>query len=279
MRVLVTGATGSVGRSVVDLLLAEGAQVRAVTRDPAKAALPAEAEVVAADLGDTEALPALLDGVEKAFMFIGPDHGSGFAQAAARAGLKQVCLLSSFTVTMDWPSDPNFVRMHHEVAERALTEAGVPATFLRPAGFASNILQWTGALRSEGVVRAPFAGTALPLIHPRDIAEAAAAVLTGPGHEGRAYTLTGPEALTTGRQTAVLSEVLGISACYEELSVERAAEVLGALGHLPEAMVPSVLEVLGPDAAALPVSRAVQDLTGRPARSFRRWVMDNADRF
>jgi uncharacterized protein YbjT (DUF2867 family) len=190
-----------------------------------------------------------------------------------------VVVLSSFTVTMDWPSHPNFVRMHHEVAEKALTEAGVPTTFLRPSDFAYNILQWTGALRSEGIVRAPFAGTALPLIDPRDIAEAAAVVLTEPGHEGKAYTLTGPEALTPARQTALVADALGLKVTYEELTSEQAAEALRSMGHLPDMLVPSVLEVLGPDAAALPVSTAVEELTGHPARAFRQWVHDNADRF
>ncbi|MFE0511341.1 SDR family oxidoreductase [Streptomyces sp. NPDC058964] len=279
MTVLVTGATGTVGRDLVDLLLAKGEQVRALTRDPAKANLPDKAEVVAGDLGDAAALPALLDGVEKAFLFIGPDHGTEFAEAAAQAGLKQVVVLSSFTVTMDWPSVPNFIRMHHEVAEKALTDAGVPATFLRPSGFDYNILQWTGALRSQGVVRAPFADAALPLIHPRDIADAAAIVLTEPGHDGKAYILTGPEALTPARQTTLIADALGIPTRYEELSTEEAAEVLRGMGHLPEMLVPSVLEVLGPEAAALPVSLASEELTGRPARTFRQWVQENADRF
>ena len=169
--------------------------------------------------------------------------------------------------------------MHHEVAEKALTEAGVPTTFLRPSGFAYNILQWSGDLRSEGVVRAPFADAALPLIHPRDIAEAAAVVLTEPGHEGRAHTLTGPEALTTAQQTATVADVLGLDARYEELTTEEAARTLTALGHLPAMLAPSVLEVLGPDAVALPVSPAVEKLTSYPARTFRQWVQEDADRF
>ncbi|AVZ76715.1 hypothetical protein SLUN_35445 [Streptomyces lunaelactis] len=136
--------------------------------------------------------------------------------------------------------------MHHEVAENALNQAGVPATFLRPSGFAYNILQWTGALRSEGDVRAPFADTALPLIHTRDIAEAAAVVLTEPSHEGKAYLLTGPEALTPAQQTGIVADALGLTATYEELSVEEAGGALRDLGHLPEMLVPSVLEVLGP---------------------------------
>ena len=169
MNILVTGATGTVGRDLVDQLITKGLRVRALTRDPDKANLPEQADVVSGDLGNSDALPALLAGIDKAFMLIGPDNGTEFAKAAAAARIRHVVLLSSFTVTMDWPTTSNFIRVHHEVAEKSLIEAGVPSTFLRSSGFAYNFLQWTCALRSQGVVRAPFANTALPLIHPHDI--------------------------------------------------------------------------------------------------------------
>ncbi|WP_329185206.1 hypothetical protein [Actinacidiphila glaucinigra] len=104
-------------------------------------------------------------------------------------------------------------------------------------------------------------------------------MLTEPGHEGKAYILTGPEALTPARQTALVADVLGIPARYEELSTEEAAEVPRGMGHLHEMPVPSLLEVLGPDAVALPVSLTSEELTGRPPRTFRQWVRENADRF
>ena len=279
MNILVTGATGNVGRDLVDQLIAKGLRVRALTRNPDKANLPEQADVVSGDLGNSDALPALLAGIDKAFMLIGPDNGTEFAKAAAVARLRHVALLSSFTVTMDWPTTPNFIRVHHEVAEKSLIEAGVPCTFLRSSGFACNFLQWTCALRSQGVVRAPFANTALPLIHPHDIAAAASVVLTEPGHQGKAYTLTGPDALTTAQQTAIAADVLGIEARYEEISAAQATQILTNMSRLPERLAPQLLEVLGPAATALSVTGDVEQLTGRPALTFRQWVQDNLNRF
>lgn len=99
---------------------------------------------------------------------------------------------------------------------------------------------------------------------------------TEPGHNGKAYALIGPEALTTARQTGIVTDAVGLEARYEEIGVEQAAETLRGAGHLPDMLVPSVLEVLGPDTAALSVSPAVDELTGHPARTFRQWVHDSS---
>ena len=104
-------------------------------------------------------------------------------------------------------------------------------------------------------------------------------VLTEPGHQGKAYTLTGPDALTTAQQTAIAADVLGIEARYEEISAAQATQILTNMGRLPERLAPQLLEVLGPAATALSVTGDVEQLTGRPALTFRQWVQDNLNRF
>src|SRR4051812_20796443 len=188
--ILVTGATGKVGRHVVAQLLAAGEQVRAMTRDPAKANLKEGVEVVAGDLADSAAVAAALSGVKRVYLF--PAHGgvgaflAGAAAAAAAAakgtGLERVVLLSSAAVVEGVTEQPNALGAAHRGVEEAIEGSGYAWTFVRPGQFASNALMWVPAIRGEGVVRGPYPDAASAPIDPFDIAAVAVQALLADGH-------------------------------------------------------------------------------------------------
>ena len=278
MKILVTGATGTVGGHVARQLSGRGHQVVALVRDPARADLPAEVGLIPGDLTDPVAVGKVLDGVDRAYLTMADDNGTVFARAAADAGLEHVVLLSSFTAVTDLPSGAaNIITARHRAGEQALTEAGVPATFLRAAGFDYNILLWVSGA-TDGVVRAPNADVRLPIVDPADIAAAAVAVLTAAHPAPGAYSITGPETLSVRDQITVVNETLGRSYTVQEISPAEAAAAVFPRGT-PEAVSTSTLETMGPAAAVLAPSDDVRALTGHPARTFAAWVTDHAQAF
>lgn len=278
MRLLVTGATGTVGGSVVRELAATDHDVVALVRDPAKYDAPAGVEVVQGDLTNADDVRRALAGVDRAFLNMADDNGATFAKVAGAVGLGHVVLLSSFTaVTPIALGDDNIVTARHRAGEAALTAAGVPSTFLRAAGFDYNFLMWTSAL-AEGVVRAPWLDVKLPVVDPDDIAASAAAVLVSENPAGGAYSITGPAALSVTDQTAIAGEVLGRDLRVEALDLAVAKAAAFPEGT-PDFVVDSVFATFGPEAAALPVSGDVEALTGRPAHTFAQWVERNRAAF
>lgn len=278
MTILITGATGTVGGDVARLLSGRGHQLRALVRDRTRAHLPPDVELVEGDLTNADDLRRALAGVDRAFLNMADDNGAAFASAAAAAGLRHVVLLSSFTAVVPLPSaDANIVAARHRAGEQALTDAGVPSTFLRAAGFDYNIRMWAGSL-ADGVVRSPYPDVALPIVHPGDIAAAAVAVLLADAPPARAFSITGPEKVSVRDQTRVLAEVLG-----RDLRVETISEDAAKRGHFPEGtpefVTTSVLETMSPAAAALEPSPDVQALTGRPPRPFRSWAEEHRSAF
>jgi (4-alkanoyl-5-oxo-2,5-dihydrofuran-3-yl)methyl phosphate reductase len=273
--ILVTGATGTVGRELVAELARRGAKVRALSRNPAAAAFPAGVETVAADLGAPGTLGLALAGVERVFMLAtGPDrldHETSLVAAARRAGTARLVKLSALTAEDDTADD--IITRWHRAAEQAVTGSGLSWTILRPGAFMSNVLSWAGTIRHQGQVFAPFAGTRTAAIDPADVAACAAAVLLEDGHEGQAYPLTGPELISARDQAGVLGEVLGREIGITEVPPEAARQRMIAAGT-PAQVADAVLATLagsgtGPGALVAP---AVRRLTGRPPRTFRDWA-------
>ncbi|MGF1424908.1 NAD(P)H-binding protein [Kitasatospora sp. LaBMicrA B282] len=280
--ILVTGATGTVGRTLVDHLLAAGAPVRATSRRPDRAALPAGVEVAHADLGVPESLPGAVRGVRQVFLLSdGPrlaEHDANLARAAARAGVESIVKLSSGRAGDPGATDP--IAGWHRAGEAAVRDSGVAWTMLRPLGFMANALAWAGSIRRERTVHAPFAAGRAALIDPADIAAVAARVLTEPGHHGREYLLTGPQAHSPGELVTILAEVLALPLTYVAISPEVAREALLEHGLAP-VMADAVMALR---AASLEdfgarVTPAVAQLTGRPATSFRSWATRNREAF
>ncbi|MGR6918250.1 NAD(P)H-binding protein [[Actinomadura] parvosata] len=273
--ILVTGATGNVGRHLVDLLLQAGEQVRAISRNPERAGLPDGVEVVRADLSSPDDLRAALRGARRAYLFPAAGQVRGFLDEAKHAGVGHVVLLSALAVNM---KQSGVIGSLHAEYEQAVTESGLPWTFLRPGAFMANDLRWAPGVKNGGVVRAPFAEAATAPIDERDIAAVAARTLLEDGHAGKAYELTGPASLTTAERVRILGEVLGRELRLEELSPEQARAQM--IPQTPAPVVDSMLTLFASFVGQVAeVSPAVRDLTGRDPHPYADWAARNAAAF
>ncbi|WP_017591839.1 NAD(P)H-binding protein [Nocardiopsis potens] len=276
--ILVTGATGSVGRRVAAGLLAEGASVRALVRDPA-AALPEGAEAAAGDLAAPETLDAALEGVGAVFLiwpFLDTAGAPAVLEAVARRA-RRVVYLSSSEVDRGAERQSDPITGLHAGMER-LVEAAVPEwTVLRSETLASNARGWAGQIRASGVVRGPDIAPAA-VVHEGDVAAAAVRALTGEGHRGAGCVLTGPQVLSRADQVRAIGEAVGRPLRFEAVPVREARERMLADGR-PPALVEALLAAAEtrPDAAA--VTAGVRELTGAPPRSFAEWARENAALF
>ncbi|GAA3076245.1 NAD(P)H-binding protein [Streptosporangium carneum] len=280
--ILVTGATGKVGRSLVSQLNDAGVAVRALARTPETADLPDGVEVAQGDLSTPDTLDKALDGVDSVFL-VWPGLPAEFAPPVldvVGGHARRLVYLSSHGVPDDdveRETDP--ITGFHTAVERAVQRTGLEWTFLRAGGFASNTLGWAAQIRADGVVRWPYGEAGRSLIHEQDIAAVAVRALTDDGHAGAKHHLTGPQTLTQVEQVRVIGEVIGRPLRWEEVAPEAARERMLAEGW-PPAFVDGALDawagmVTRPEA----VSPAVEEITGAPARTFREWVTDHAASF
>jgi uncharacterized protein YbjT (DUF2867 family) len=277
--ILVTGATGKVGRHLVTGLLAEGAPVRALTRDPGAADLPAGAEVARLDPGQPETIAAALAGTTAVFINATAVGAliADLMSEAARAGTRTAVLLSSFAVR-DNGAQPYAIGAQHKALEDVVAASGLDWTFLRCGGFAANTLGWAPMIRAEGVVRAPYLNAATAPIAEEDIAAAAVRVLLGDGHAGARYALTGAESITQAGQAEAIGAAIGRTLRTEELPPEVFRQAASA--HLPAAAVDDLLrywaEYTGRTAEMSP---DFEKVAGRPAMTFADWATRHAASF
>jgi uncharacterized protein YbjT (DUF2867 family) len=273
--ILVTGATGNVGGEVVGALAARGLPVRAVVRDPAAARISAT-EIVQGDLELPESLTPALDGVSSAFLLGGWSDMREILRRMQRAGVERVVLLTSRCVVGGQPDNP-VTRMWLD-SEAAVRSAGIAWTVLRPGGYQSNALRWLPQLRTGDVVRAPWPQVRIAAIDPADIASVAATVLTEPGHDGAAYALSGPAALTPADQVATLARVLERPLRYEPLSDLQARREMA--DTTPAAYVDAFFRFYSDgEFDDSPVLDTVSRLTGRQPRTFEQWAQAHAGAF
>jgi uncharacterized protein YbjT (DUF2867 family) len=267
--IVVTGATGNVGRELVRVLAEAGEEVRAVSRHAAEP--PVGVPHMRGDLGDPASLREVLAGAESLFLLVAGDDPAGVLRAAP--DVRRVVLLSS----QGAGTRPERYR-HPASFEQAVRTSGLAWTVLRPGGFHSNAFAWAASVRAERTVAAPFGDVALPSVEPADIAAVAAAVLREPGHEGRTYELTGPAATTPRERAAALGAALGTEVRFvERTRAEARAEMLR---FMPEPVVEGTLDILGdPTPEEQKVSPAVEEILGRPPRSFADWAARNVTAF
>ncbi|MCG0069622.1 MULTISPECIES: NAD(P)H-binding protein [Streptomyces] len=276
--ILVTGATGNVGRHALEMLLGQGREVRAASRAPERATWPAGVRTVAADLADPASLATALAGVEAVFLFAVPGSGPDFVAAAEAAGVRRVVLLSSGAVDDEAEEQDGPIAAYHAEIEQALRGSDLEWTFLRPDVFAANTLMWAAQTKAGDVVRGAYADATAAPIHEADIAAVAVAALTEDGHAGEIYRLTGPQSLSHADQAEIIGEVLGRPITYQELPVETVRRAMSA--HVPGAILDGILKAWA-DSVGRPalVTADVEKITGRTARSYRDWVSDHAAAF
>jgi uncharacterized protein YbjT (DUF2867 family) len=275
MTILVTGATGSVGRLVVDELVAAGVPVRALTVDPERARLPAGAEVVVGSLARPSTLPVALKGVSAVYLAPMARTVRRFCELASEVGVERVVALSGSSV-----GDEHEGSSGHEygAVEAAVRAAGFAWTFLRPGGFMNNTLDWAPMVRAGEVAMAYGDATQTP-IDLGDIAAVAARVLVSAGHTGKTYVLSGPEAITLRGQVETLASVLGKEIRFRELTpAEQRAQWIGY--GVPESAVGWLLEGFEETLRHPQVpTGVVEELLGRPGTTYAEWVAARRDVF
>jgi uncharacterized protein YbjT (DUF2867 family) len=275
MAILVTGATGNVGRLVVDELLAAGAHVRALTNNPARAALPAEVEVFDGYIGRPETLLPALDGIEVMYLAPLPKTVREVVRLAREAEVRRIVDLSSSEADAEAAGDPS--QWHYYAVEHAVEHSGIEWTHLRPGEFMTNLLGWADQIRATGVVRAPYANSANTYIALEDIAAVAARVLLEEGHTGKKYLLSGPENLKRIELARLIGEAIGREVSFEEQPHEEAlAEMTQSMGDFASWYLDGMAQLVGYQMVPAPT---VQAITGRPGMTFSQWATKYASHF
>jgi uncharacterized protein YbjT (DUF2867 family) len=284
MTVLVTGATGNVGSATVRELLDRGARVRAFVRDPGRARdrLGEGVELASGDFGDPASVRRALDGVARVLLSSadGPDKvadETGVIAAAAAEGVELIVKAS--TVGARAGSPLPCWDWNGQIEDR-LRGAPVAAVNLRSGFYMTNVLMAADQVRGAGRLFAPAGDGAIAMVDPRDVGAVAAAVLTGEGHAGRDYVVTGPEAITYRQVADALAAATGYSVEYVDVPPQAAREGLVGAG-----MPPWLVDHL--DGAFALIRRGelaqatdtVRMLTGREPRTFAAFARDRAGLF
>jgi uncharacterized protein YbjT (DUF2867 family) len=283
--ILITGATGTVGRELAKQLSARGVPYRAMVRSSkdAEAFLALEgAEAVIGDFDRTETLTRALQGMERAFLLTNSseraeDQQSNFVDLARRTGVKHIVKLSQWAASPDSPV--RFLR-YHAAVEKKTRESGMAYTFLRPNLFMQGLLAVRDAIIGQGRFFAALGDARISAVDVRDIASAAAAALVEPGHDGQIYNLTGPEALSHREMAEKLSTALGRRIEFVDVPPDAMRKALIEVG-LPVWQADGVIEdyVHYSRSEAAEVTTGVRDATGRLPRCFDDFASDYAYAF
>ncbi|WMX45339.1 NAD(P)H-binding protein [Streptomyces roseicoloratus] len=275
--IVVTGATGNVGRTLVRLLAEQGHEVTALSRRITQADVPPGVHAVAADLaGPAADLPATADAV---FLLVGGDlmmSGDPAVVVAPFAHYGKIVLLSSQGVV----TRPDSLSHGQAFAayEQAVMDSGTDWTILRPGGFASNAYAWVPSVKASRTVAAPFGDVGLPAVDPDDIAAVAAAVLTRSGHTKAVYELTGPAPTTPRERAAALAAAIGEQVTFVDQTREEARAQM--LTFMPAPVADTTLDIIGtPTPRERTVSPDIEKILGRPATPFTDWARRNAAAF
>ena len=280
--VLVTGATGRIGRVVIDLLVDAGVPVRAlIHRSETASALPTNVEVVTGDLTVPDSLDAGLRGVGAVFLVwtVPPATAPAVVERLATHARRVVFLSAPHETPHPFFQQPNPMAVLYADIERRIAAAGLESTIIRPGMLASNALfWWAPTIRGGGVIRWPYGDAETAPVDDRDVAAVVALTLYQEGHAGGDYVLTGPESLGQAEQVSIIGDVLGRPIRFEELSPDEFRRETE--GSWPRPVVEMLLAAWGAT-MGMPayLTSTVSEILGSPARSFRQWVEDHAGAF
>src|SRR6266568_3087982 len=280
--VLVTGATGTVGRDVAKLLSKKGAAVRAGVRDQAKARKQFDADIALAtfDFEDAASFPGALKDVEKVFLLppLVPNQvevTNAFVDAAKPAGVRHIVKLSAIGADASPPY--TFGKWHAE-NEQHIRESGLAFTFLRPNSFMQNFITYFPP--RNGAIYLPWGNGTASFVDTRNIASVAAEVLTSDGHEEKIYTLTGPAAPGIADVARILSEAVGREFKYVDVPEGAARDGMLQAG-VPEWQVEGIMELhaINKQNRWSAVTSDIEKVTGNPPTDFAQFARDHAEKF
>jgi uncharacterized protein YbjT (DUF2867 family) len=278
MRVLVTGATGGVGRGVLEGLLKEKVLVRALSRDPQKRQLPQGVEVVGGDLNEPATMADALEGIRAVFLYAQGSKLRDLMERMKQAGVEYVVFLSTIDAT-NAHYYAQYNRHRHVEIEEAIADAGFKYTFLRPGAFAVNSVRfWRQSIVDDKIVRIPFPESQQAPIDERDISAVAVRAILSRELDGEAIVLTGPESLTQRQQVGYISDALGRPIDIETISEEEARVQLGKIlsATYLELLVAQWRDEVG---VVSPVTSNVERVLARPATNYRTWARRNVGSF
>jgi len=283
--ILVTGATGKVGSQLIEQLAAAGEPVRALVRDPEKAArmLPADVELARGDLDEIGAILGALDDVDRLFLLSPPLENMLQLErnviAAATDNVEHIVKLSA--IGAEDPQTKSFFPRQHGQAEIVIRDVGFTYTFLRPNFFMQNLLAAAPQIKSQGAIYQPGANQSASHIDIADIASVAAAVLRDPSrHANQAYTLTGPQSLTFHQVADIVSRVIGKPVKYIDVPRDAARQAMIS-GGMPEWQAEGISQLMDDYRAGKmsAVTNDVERITGKKPRTVEEFATENRSAF
>lgn len=287
-QIVVTGATGTVGRCVVDGLLATNQSVRAVSRNPEGANLPMGGEVVYGDLTKTETLVSAFESASSLVLFADPETVNTVISSAQKADIKYIVLVSSAAVTAGYDTTWNFV------AEQAVQNSGIAWSIVRPGEFMMNTLQiWGPSIRKEQRVVEPFPDQVGSPIHERDIADVVVANLLDPKRRGFIDTIIGPKELSKRQQVNMIAKAIGKDIVIDKVAPKEARAFYKKQGGFAAANADFLFgfesydgvegEYDEPHETAVDTEKSdfvtINEIIGKPARTFTVWTYDHTADF
>lgn len=283
-KILVTGATGTIGSFVVENLQKSGADFIALARTEEKAKSLNEKGIstVLGDLADVESLRTAMNGIDKLFLLSvtspeSPKLQGNAVMVAKEKGIKHIVKISARG------ADPNATfnigRFHGET-EEDIRQSGIPFTFVRPHSFLQNLLFEAGTIKNENAIYASMAEGKIPMVDARDIAAVASTALLESGHEGQCYIVTGPKAISYHDVASELSNQLGRTIKYTPISLEEGHKSMIDAG-MPEWLtndITALNKVYGENKAT-EVSLDVEKVTGKKPIAFEKFIADYLESF
>jgi uncharacterized protein YbjT (DUF2867 family) len=284
MTILATGATGNIGSRVVKELIQRGAPVRAFVRDPERAAalLGDEVELAVGDFADPGSLRRALAGADRLLLACANvpgqvEYENGAVDVAKETGVERIVKLSASVAAVD---SPLLFPRWHGMIERHLRRSDVPAVLICPGFLMTTLLMSAEAIRGAGTLVAPAGRARIAMIHPADVAAAAAVALVEDGHEGARYVLNGPRAITYEDVAALLSDATGRRIEFVDVPDDAARHAM-----LEAGTPPTIADFLVRLFRALrqgldeQTSDTVRRLTGTEPRDFAEFAREHAAAF